>query len=66
MTADPEEKEEEWTERGGGRVCIIRPFKTTMINEGDKAREERGREAAAVKKGTRRRRSAAATKLHTT
>ena len=56
MTADPEE-EEEWTEReedasgvrGRRRVCIIRPFKTTMINEGDKAREgggeDRGREA---------------------
>ena len=70
MTAEEEEEEEEEGERVDGgrgrrrrRVCIIRPFKTTMINEGDKARE-RGRERRAVKKkGTRR---STAAKLNTT
>ena len=44
MTAEEEEEEGERVDGGRGRrrrrVCIIRPFKTTMINEGDKAREE--------------------------
>ena len=49
MTAAAEE-EGEWTD--GRRVCIIRPFKTTMINEGDKARGGGRKEGRRLDSGT--------------